>query len=95
MSKNKNKKRIRDDETVTSWGALRESIREEVLEEFVEKEQNYLQRIEYLVGANNEAMDLLKVCEDKCSCMHEELDAYRYPMLPGLEQGKEIIYDPF
>ena len=90
----KNKKRIRN-KNLHHEEHLRDSIREEVLEEFVEREQNYLKRIEYLVGANNEAMELLRVCENKCSCMHEELEGYRYPMLPGLEKEISIINDPF
>tara|TARA_Y100000296_G_scaffold80089_1_gene104980 strand:- start:57 stop:401 length:345 start_codon:yes stop_codon:yes gene_type:complete len=51
---------------------LRESIREEVLEEFVEqeqrllaREQKLLDRIDYLVGANNEAFDMLRKTEEE------------------------------
>jgi len=70
MSKKHVKKRIRN-KHLHHEEHLRESIREEVLEEFVEqeqrllaREQKLLDRIDYLVGANNEAFDLLRKCEE-------------------------------
>ena len=63
MSKKHVKKRIRNKHQHHEEH-LRESIREEVLEEFVEREQKLLARIDYLVGANNEAFDLLRKCEE-------------------------------
>ena len=94
MSKKHVKKRIRN-KHLHHEEHLRESIREEVLEEFVEqeqrllaREQKLLDRIDYLVGANNEAFDLLRMAE-------EELKEYTgaenaHPYLPGLEKQYEI-----
>lgn len=85
----KTKKRIRN-KHLHHEEHLRASIREEVLEEFVEqeqrllaREQKLLDRIDYLVGANNEAFDMLRMAE-------EELKEYTgaanaEPYLPGLE----------
>ncbi len=90
----KTKKRIRN-KHLHHEEHLRESIREEVLEEFVEqeqrllaREQKLLDRIDYLVGANNEAFDMLRKAE-------EELKEYTgaanaQPYLPGLEKQYEI-----
>ena len=83
----KTKKRIRN-KHLHHEEHLREAIREEVLEEFVEREQKLLARIDYLVGANNEAFDMLRNAE-------EELKEYTgaanaEPYLPGLEKQYEI-----
>ena len=68
---------------------LRESIREEVLEEFVEREQRLLARIDYLVGANNEAFEMLRKCEE--SKIEEEVTSP-----PVKETASEaLMNDPF
>ncbi len=85
----KTKKRIRN-KHLHHEEHLRASIREEVLEEFVEqeqrllaREQKLLDRIDYLVGANNEAFDLLRMAEEELKEVHGIANAE--PYLPGLE----------
>jgi len=93
MSKKHVKKRIRDKHHHHEEH-LRESIREEVLEEFVEqeqrllaREQKLLDRIDYLVGANNEAFDMLRNAEEELKEYTRAENAESY--LPGLERQEE------
>tara|TARA_B100000959_G_C14977215_1_gene621992 strand:- start:2 stop:340 length:339 start_codon:yes stop_codon:yes gene_type:complete len=112
MSKKHVKKRIRN-KHLHHEEHLRESIREEVLEEFVEqeqrllaREQKLLDRIDYLVGANNEAFDLLRKCEEgkvgkaaeKEERQYDEIRFNRKPEIwPKREEtaSEALISDPF
>jgi hypothetical protein len=98
MNKKHVKKRIRNKHQHHEEH-LKESIREEVLEEFVEqeqrllaREQKLLDRIDYLVGANNEAFDLLRKCEEE-----HQYDEIKFNRKTDREEtaSEALISDPF
>ena len=70
MSKHHTKKRIKNKHQHHE-DMLRQKIEEEVFAESSEQMTKYLNRIDYLVGGNNELASMLKVAEEKVRELEE------------------------
>ena len=64
MSKHHTKKRIKNKHQHHE-DMLRQKIEEEVFAEASEQMTKYVNRIDYLIGGNNELASMLKIAEDK------------------------------
>lgn len=75
MSKHHTKKRIKNKHQHHE-DMLRQKITEELFTEASEQMTRYVNRIDYLVGANNELASMLKVAEDKVRKLEENQVGY-------------------